>query len=273
MPLLFLVKPKNSFFEIGQIDKNDIPSNELKTYKEMHLILDTNKGKFAFFRNIFNGPETTIMLTKNKQLIGWGKNKYNLLGLTGEYAKKTKIFPPRVLEWSYPKVEDIKQISIGFEHTLILLNNSTVMGIGSNMNGELGRDDINSTITFIEIKFPEYEAECIKNKTCTIEMVAAEKDVSFFVFNYGTLQEEKHVTLTPICNGSSYLDINVCSGNGMCVNNDKCECFFGYAGNNCERALDCSKRNDCSGNGYCSRKNTCQCHEFAGGRNCTKPVC
>ena len=246
-----------------------ISGKRLKTFEHLYLVLQTKEGeKFKHFRNIFNGPETTIALTKDKRLIGWGKNEYNLLGLTGEDSTKTMIFPPRILN-NFPKIDDIKQISIGFQHTLILLHNSTVLGIGSNIHGELGRDNIESTKTFIQIKFPELETKCLNEKTCSIEMIAAEKDVSFFAFNYGT---EKHVTLTPMCNGKSYLDLNVCSGNGMCMNDNVCSCFNGYYGDNCETSYNCSKFNDCSGNGYCNSNGTCSCYSFASGTNCSIPV-
>jgi len=246
--------------------------NKLKTRIEIPLIPETNEGeKHKFFRNIFNGPETTILLTKNNKLIGWGKNEYNKLGLIGEDKNKTMIFPPRILN-NFPEISDIKQISINFEHALVLLHNSTVLGIGSNRHGELRRNDIQSTDSFIQIKFPEFETNCIKDKTCSIEMIAAEKDVSFFVFNYANSKNEKHVTLIPLCNGTSYLDINSCSGNGWCVNDDKCECYNGYYGNNCQFTFDCSEFDDCSGNGFCNN-GTCSCYSFAGGENCSIPVC
>jgi len=254
---------------VVSVATNGIIISKLKTSKEIPLIPETIEGeKFRYFRNIFNGPETTILLTKNNKLIGWGKNENNKMGLIGDDKNKTMIFPPRILT-TFPSISDIKQISINFEHTLVLLHNSTVFGIGSNIHGELGRNDIQSADSFIEIKFPEFETNCIKDKTCSIEMIAAEKDVSFFVFNYGN---ERHVTLIPLCNGTSYLDLNVCSGNGWCVNDEKCECYDGYYGNNCQFAEDCSKLNDCTVNGVCNSDGTCSCYSFAGGENCSIPV-
>ena len=50
--------------------------DKLETFKEIRLVPETVDGeKFRYFRNIFNGPETTLLLTKNYQLIGWGKNE------------------------------------------------------------------------------------------------------------------------------------------------------------------------------------------------------
>ena len=146
----------------------------MKVFAPINLLLETKEGeKFKFFRNIFNGPETTIAITKDKRLIGWGKNENNLLGLTGEDSKMPLIFPPRIIE-TFPAVDEIKQISIGYRHTLILLQNSTVMGVGSNIHGELGRNDIQATDSIIEIEFPPIEADCIRRKNCSIEMIAAE---------------------------------------------------------------------------------------------------
>jgi len=252
------------------VERDGAIISRLRTRKEIPLIPETNEGeKFKFFRNIFNGPETTILLTKNNKLIGWGKNEFNKLGLIGDDKNKTMIFPPRILT-NFPEISDIRQISINFQHTLVLLHNSTVLGIGSNIHGELGRNDIQSTDSFIQIQFPELETKCLNEKTCSIEMIAAEKDVSFFVFNYGI---EKHVSLTPLCNGKSYLDTNACSGNGICMNDNFCVCFNGFYGSSCQYAYDCLKFNDCSGNGVCNSNGTCSCYSFAGGENCSIPVC
>ena len=101
-------------------------------------------------------------------------------------------------------------------------------------------------------------------------MVAAEKDVSFFIFNYGTT--EKHVELQPICFNKSYLDLDVCSSNGMCMNSEKCVCFDGYYGPQCEFSYDCSNLNNCSINGICAKDGVCQCSSHAHGDDCSIPV-
>jgi hypothetical protein len=73
------------------------------------------------------------------------------------------------------------------------------------------------------------------------------------------------------CNGINKYDKSVCSGYGNCLN-DKCECFFGYLGNNCEftSCYDISSNdpNVCSRNGVCTNLNTCQCNKNYTGDNC-----
>jgi hypothetical protein len=78
------------------------------------------------------------------------------------------------------------------------------------------------------------------------------------------------------CNGVNQIDNNVCSGNGNCLDN-KCQCFFGYFGNNCEitscNNIDSNKQNVCSGNGICSKLNTCQCFKKFTGDFCESYHC
>jgi hypothetical protein len=73
------------------------------------------------------------------------------------------------------------------------------------------------------------------------------------------------------CNGLNQNDISVCSGNGNCLNN-KCECFFGYFGNNCELTtcydIEINDETVCSGNGICTNLNKCLCNKKYSGDNC-----
>lgn len=242
-------------------------SAEWAIFKEMVLDFHTQQGNFQKFRNIFNGPYSTISITFDKRLVAWGRNPNNLLGLSGLEANQTIVFPPKIID-SFPNADDIKQISIGYTHTLVLLHNSTVFGVGSNSNGELGRNDSDSFSSFTQIQFPDEEEACLKAKTCSIELVAAEFEVSFIVFNYGT---EKHVEIKPICYGKSYIDLDSCSMNGVCIGEDKCECFDEYSGPNCNVTLACP--NNCYGNGYCNSSGICTCYSHATGNDCSIAVC
>ena len=244
-------------------------NSKVNVFKEILLEFCTDEGNFKYFRNIFNGPYSTIALTQNMESLGWGKNDYNMLGMTGKEMNQEIVFPPKIIR-TLPSVVNIKQISIGFQHTLVLLQNSTVLGIGSNSHGELGRYDFNTTNSWIPIQFGDDEQKCLTSKTCTVEFVAAEKDVSFFAFNYGS---EKHVQMTPMCFSKSHLDIDACSFNGFCVDNEKCECFDGYYGENCNLTFSCPLLSNCSGNGYCTQFGNCSCSYHATGPDCSIPVC
>lgn len=237
-----------------------------EVYRKMPLKFEIDGKKVGYFSNIINGPKTTILITKDKKLYGYGSNQNNLLGIADK--EMTLVFPPKLLEF-WPKFEEIKQISIGEQHSLVLLKNSTVLGIGSNLNCELGRNDTNVFKSFIQIQFSEYEENCIQARTCSIELVAAEKEASFFVFNYGP---ESHVYLEPVCFGKSHLDLDTCSSNGMCMDEDTCKCFGGYSGKKCEIVLDCSNLKNCSGNGYCNTEGNCTCAAHATGNDCSIPV-
>ena len=129
--------------------------------------------------------------------------------------------------------------------------------------------EIESSQNLIQIRFPEVEEQCIASGSCSVEMIAAEKDASFFVFNYGT---EKNVEIRPVCFNISHLDLNACSGNGFCVSNDLCECFLGYRGVQCQSQYNCSELNNCTENGYCVSKNKCLCSNHAKGVDCSIPV-
>jgi hypothetical protein len=153
------------------------------------------------------------------------------------------------------------------------MTNSSVYGVGSNLNGELGFGNITKEFkTWTQIQFPENEKQCILSNACSIELIAAEKDTSFFVFNYFLNENEKHVLIKPICYNKSHLDVNACSGNGMCLNDDYCECFDGYYGANCNITFDCSHLNNCSGNGFCTEYGNCSCSIDATGLDCSIPV-
>jgi hypothetical protein len=77
------------------------------------------------------------------------------------------------------------------------------------------------------------------------------------------------------CNGTNQMES--CSGNGYCLNN-KCECFYGYFGNNCEETT-CNNINSvnessvCSRHGKCNKFNECDCYYGYYGRDCEIYFC
>jgi hypothetical protein len=59
-----------------------------------------------------------------------------------------------------------------------------------------------------------------------------------------------------ICYGYNTTDPSVCSGNGICISTDDCQCKEGYKGYTCNLFSCFGTQNDdikvCSGNGICS---------------------
>lgn len=67
----------------------------------------------------------------------------------------------------------------------------------------------------------------------------------------------------------------VCSGNGMCVDMNKCECYPGYIGDQCQNftCLGIAEVDPkaCSGHGQCKQPDTCVCDpEYIGAECQTK---
>jgi hypothetical protein len=79
------------------------------------------------------------------------------------------------------------------------------------------------------------------------------------------------------CFGTSYLNLEVCSGYGTCVGIDKCTCNSGWSGMNCEitSCFGTSSKNTsvCSGRGSCISPEVCQCQNDYYGISCDSFYC
>ena len=82
----------------------------------------------------YNGIGSTYALTSDNKLIGWGSNEYGQLGI--RVVNYTKIYKPVLIE----DLNDvnIRQISCGLNHTLLLSSNGIVYGWGDNKWGQIG---------------------------------------------------------------------------------------------------------------------------------------
>lgn len=88
--------------------------------------------------------------------------------------------------------------------------------------------------------------------------------------------------ILPICYGLNNLSKDVCSGNGICTQPDKCQCIKNSFGEPIWISSDCSiptcfqisANNDkvCNGNGKCQGWNYCQCNEGYSGQLCEKII-
>ena len=99
--------------------------NEPKIIEEL-----CNKSVIQFY----NGMRSAFALTSDNKLYGWGDNEWGQLGVI--VINYNKIYKPVLIE----DLNDIniKQISCGSEHTLVLSNEGIVYGWGLNKYGEIG---------------------------------------------------------------------------------------------------------------------------------------
>ena len=194
-----------------------------------------------------------------------------MLGIENYNALDDYTFPPRFLNMTLiGKVEDIKAISVGEVHTLILRHDNTILGIGSNQYGCLTIAETAST-EFVKLKIPDSHAQCVDSKLCSVDFIFAGPQTSYIgITDSRTLGK---IGIEPNCFGIPHTTINSCSGNGMCVGNDKCTCFKGYYGQKCELKYDCSTLNDCSDNGFCVEHRKCECFSHATGFISFVPSC
>ncbi len=82
---------------------------------------------------------------------------------------------------------------------------------------------------------------------------------------------------THTCDRISNKNSTVCSGNGLCVATDTCQCHNGYGGvfcslNNCFGVLS-NESSVCSGHGACMAQSKCDCKSGFGGNDCSLNIC
>ncbi|XP_023932459.1 uncharacterized protein LOC106176343 [Lingula anatina] len=67
-------------------------------------------------------------------------------------------------------------------------------------------------------------------------------------------------------------NVNNCSGNGVCIRPDTCECNIGRKGADCSQA-SCAQVFECQGRGTCVGPNTCQCDSGWMPPDCVRATC
>eukprot|EP01080_Neovahlkampfia_damariscottae_P010539 gene10539-3059_t len=97
------------------------------------------------------------------------------------------------------------------------------------------------------------------------------------VYGYGLINSLKmynSISNMTYCYNKSNFNPNVCSSNGICKLNNKCECNKGYYGNECE-FMECFNQTDnrCSSNGNCTKPNICECKRGYAGLICSNIIC
>ncbi|ESN98427.1 hypothetical protein HELRODRAFT_176894 [Helobdella robusta] len=82
------------------------------------------------------------------------------------------------------------------------------------------------------------------------------------------------IIFEPFLNESKFscLAVQSCSGNGMCVAPDVCQCNAGWTGLNCSK-YSCSRVYDCLDKGVCVGPNNCSCSPGWSGEDCSWADC
>eukprot|EP01080_Neovahlkampfia_damariscottae_P000904 gene904-9814_t len=108
----------------------------------------------------------------------------------------------------------IVKISLGGAHSLFLKSNGKVYGLGSNRYGQITGP--------LAMKGNKYLTELVSTDNFGVLDIAASGDASMFLKSNST------------CFGKTNSNSSICSGNGICISYNKCKCYFGSSGNECE---------------------------------------
>jgi alpha-tubulin suppressor-like RCC1 family protein len=106
-----------------------------------------NPVEFTYFTGkniikIFCKSVHVMFLSSNNKLYGCGYNSYGQLGLGANGNRNRKVTPPE--EVSFFNNINIKDVSTGSTHTLVLTEEGSVYGFGYDGKGELGRGNTNN---------------------------------------------------------------------------------------------------------------------------------
>jgi len=183
----------------GQLGTGDTTSQTILT--EMTIRDGEGSIPVTNVKAIASGDSHTIVLTENGNLYGTGLNNDGQLG-TGDTTSQT-ILTPMINETGKTPIA----ISCGQDHTIVLMSDGTVYGIGNNNDGQLGdltTDDIETTLTpmimpeglkAIAITTGRYHTVVLMNNG-TVYGTGANWDGQL-----GTGDENDQTTLTPMTIG------------------------------------------------------------------------
>ncbi|KAJ5068466.1 hypothetical protein M0811_02399 [Anaeramoeba ignava] len=164
---IYLLTSNQNAYGIGSNSNGQFgvdPETLFKTEKPILMMKNVSK--------IFSGnsSKSAFLLNTNQELFGCGYNGSVQLGLGKSVGSKiqkltkiqnipkedeinTKIFTE--IKLSLFENDNILDISVGNEHTLILTSNENLIGFGANLYGELGTGDTKSQLIPIQIKLPK----------------------------------------------------------------------------------------------------------------------
>ena len=196
-----------------------------------------------------------MLLKKNGKVLLFGRSDYRQMSL-GQTSIERYPF------YLTSQNDNIIQVCGGSGHMLLLkgliylmtkltfnLDDGKVYSFGRNDNGQLGQGNSNNPIN--------YPAP-LASENYGIFQIACGREHSL-ILKY-----------TNQCFGKS--DATMCSGRGLCIEENKCSCSKGYYGNECQN-YDCFGKNStdsnvCSGHGTCTNPNVCACNDGYIGSQC-----
>ena len=126
---------RNNYFQIGHTG-----GDQYTPYKV---------GGLPKVIKIAAGNYTTMVITENKELYGWGFNGYGNIGI-GSYTNK--VTASKVVGF-----EDVIDVSVGKNHTMTLTSDGNVYATGSNLYGQLGNgnEEIFKVNEFTKVNLPD----------------------------------------------------------------------------------------------------------------------
>jgi alpha-tubulin suppressor-like RCC1 family protein len=141
-------------------------------------------------RSVFCGFYCTLILKNDNTLWGTGFNYSGQLGLGNTNDQYTFI---QILQQDTPTkllrqpIDNVKSVSCGMCHTLILKNDNTLWGTGGNSFGQLGLGHIKKQHTFVQILQQDTPAKLLHRPIDNIKSVSCGYHHTFILKNDDTL--------------------------------------------------------------------------------------
>eukprot|EP01080_Neovahlkampfia_damariscottae_P008049 gene8049-12511_t len=254
-------------------------------------------------RNIFKvinsiGNVSSISAGKTSSVVIINTNIYTFGDIFG-YRQDT---PKMVLGFSNISIAQMEH-----NHLLVVHQNGSVFGCGSNQYGQLGLGDEKDIYSLTKLKASKIfnvgvgnehghcshdnPGKCIceegyAGKHCNVKLCPF-PGIPVYCSDFGNCMNSTCICQegyvgdtceTPVCAGLNATQNDVCMGRGECNAPEKCECDFGgYAGNNCEYHacgnIPFNHTNVCSSQGNCTSPNRCVCGQNYTGDYCESALC
>jgi hypothetical protein len=130
--LTMLAMGRNDYGQLGLGQGGDVLEPVELILENMHVV------------NVAVGAFHTLFVMNDSSVWASGRNNYGQLGLNMSEVPKT--FKPVKLD-----ISDVKDVSAGYAHSLILKKNGQVFAAGWNAHGQLGDDSTKSKDTLVQV--------------------------------------------------------------------------------------------------------------------------
>jgi alpha-tubulin suppressor-like RCC1 family protein len=141
-------------------------------------------------KSVSCGNSHTLILKNDNTLWGSGLNYIGQLGL-GDIDKQDTFVqllkqdtPAKLL---HRPIDNVKSVSCGVSHTLILKNDNTLWGSGNNDEGELGLDHPNYQTTFVQLLQQDTPAKLLRRPIDNVKNISNGSEYSLILKNDNTL--------------------------------------------------------------------------------------